>query len=70
MDYPELPNEALKDILILPIIFILIFIGGSSVFLLLNLNLQIVFASWCIASAMIVIALVVYFSFAKLRKQA
>lgn len=54
----EITKQNIKEIILLPLIFILLFIGGSTVFLVFNIYDQILYASWCFISAIIVIGLI------------
>ena len=69
MQIPEISSENIKDILFLPLVFILIFIIGSTIFLVLNITHYYVFATWCFSAAAVVIGLVLLLSYRKVKKE-
>ena len=54
----KISRSNLIEIILLPLLFIGIFIAGSSLFLVLGLYDQILYASWCFVSAGMVVCIV------------
>jgi hypothetical protein len=65
----KISPENLFEIILLPLLFIGIFIAGGTIFLVLGLYDQILFASWCFISAGIVVCIVVIYTYIIIQKR-
>ncbi len=65
----EITKQNLIEIIVFALIFIIIFIVGSSVFLIQDINNYNIFAVWCIITALISMVIIGSYSYIKLRSQ-
>ena len=65
----EITKENLMELLISAAIFIIIFIVGSTVFLLMEMENYNIFATWCMITALISMVIIGAYSYIKLRAQ-
>lgn len=65
----KITKQNLIEIIVIAIIFIIIFIIGSSVFLIQDVNSYNIFAVWCIITALISMVIIGSYSYIKIRSQ-
>ncbi len=65
----EITKQNIIEILLLPLIFIVIFIAGITIFITFDLDNYMFFAGWCFASAGILMVIVVIYSYFYLKSR-
>jgi hypothetical protein len=63
----EISKQNIIEILILPLVFIMIFIAGIFLLVFLEIFDYVVYTSWCLFSGIIVIAIIAYFTYLKIK---
>jgi hypothetical protein len=63
----EISKQNLIEIIAFPLIFIMLFILGIYLFVYLELLDYVLYTSWCLISGVIVVAIIFYFTYMKIK---